>query len=324
MENKKLISGQVTAVIPIYNEERCLRQCLESLVDQVEVILLGDNASTDGTEAICREFAEKYPHINYIRHPENIGAAANWSTLMEKLETEFYFTMGGHDFVLPDYITLLKNTLLSNKNAVCAYADSAHVDFDGTIIQTNLYQKFSDDLANPSPLHRAHFYLTNGMASDLCFGLFRSESVLKTIPYLEAIAGCDNIQMTQMLLDGPFVYTVSPAFQRRMAHPNDTQKDYMKRIVGAKLTEKRVRKNYHVFAEKIRDIFTEYQGNHSFSPEEQKLFDRITFYLAYKYGTKIDNPVWNAFFRLKQAWKKFSIYLKCALLPGYAARKGFV
>jgi hypothetical protein len=35
-------------------------------VEQVDCVILGDNTSTDNTETICREFAEKYPHIRYF------------------------------------------------------------------------------------------------------------------------------------------------------------------------------------------------------------------------------------------------------------------
>jgi len=51
MSEKQFEQGKITVVIPVYNEERYLRQALESVVEQVDCVIIGDNASTDGTEA---------------------------------------------------------------------------------------------------------------------------------------------------------------------------------------------------------------------------------------------------------------------------------
>ena len=52
----------VTLIIPIYNAERYLRRCLDSVMEQtyadMEVLLMNDG-STDGSLAICREYEEK-------------------------------------------------------------------------------------------------------------------------------------------------------------------------------------------------------------------------------------------------------------------------
>jgi glycosyltransferase involved in cell wall biosynthesis len=46
---KQFEKGKVSVVIPVYNEERFLRQCLESVVNQADRVIIGDNASTDGS-----------------------------------------------------------------------------------------------------------------------------------------------------------------------------------------------------------------------------------------------------------------------------------
>ena len=60
----------VTLIIPIYNAERYLRRCLDSVVEQtyadMEVLLMNDG-STDGSLAICREYEEKDLRFRSIR-----------------------------------------------------------------------------------------------------------------------------------------------------------------------------------------------------------------------------------------------------------------
>ena len=59
----------ITIVVPIYNVEKYLKQCLESLISQtyknIEIILINDG-STDGSKKICEEFAKKDTRIIVI------------------------------------------------------------------------------------------------------------------------------------------------------------------------------------------------------------------------------------------------------------------
>ena len=52
----------VSISVPVYNADKYLRQCLDSLVNQtlkeIEIVIVNDG-STDGSEKICREYAEK-------------------------------------------------------------------------------------------------------------------------------------------------------------------------------------------------------------------------------------------------------------------------
>ncbi|MBK7769817.1 MAG: glycosyltransferase [bacterium] len=77
----------VSLGLPVYNGENYLRQALESLVaqtwqggrfEQLEIVI-SDNASTDGTAAICREFAARDPRVRYFRQGKNIGAGPNYN-----------------------------------------------------------------------------------------------------------------------------------------------------------------------------------------------------------------------------------------------------
>lgn len=67
----------VTLIIPIYNAERYLRRCLDSVMEQtyadMEVLLMNDG-STDGSLAICREYEEKDLRFRTI-DKENTGVS---------------------------------------------------------------------------------------------------------------------------------------------------------------------------------------------------------------------------------------------------------
>lgn len=69
----------VDVVIPVYNEERALPDCVEKLSTFLREnlqnpwrILIADNGSIDGTLAVCRQLSEKYPEVEYV-HLEQKG-----------------------------------------------------------------------------------------------------------------------------------------------------------------------------------------------------------------------------------------------------------
>ena len=71
------MTPQVTLAMPVYNGEKYIAISIRSVLDQdfrdFELIIT-DNASTDETEAICRELAARDPRIRYVRNERNLGA----------------------------------------------------------------------------------------------------------------------------------------------------------------------------------------------------------------------------------------------------------
>lgn len=74
MENKEVVS----IVIPIYNVEAYLKQCLETIVNQtypnLEIILVNDG-STDRSDEFCKKYANTDNRVVYVSH-ENRGVSA--------------------------------------------------------------------------------------------------------------------------------------------------------------------------------------------------------------------------------------------------------
>jgi glycosyltransferase involved in cell wall biosynthesis len=76
---------KVSVVVPTYNTNpEHLRQCLSSIVSQETSfdfeILVVDDASTNGTPLVVREFAHAHSDIRLIEHPKNLGVGAGYKT----------------------------------------------------------------------------------------------------------------------------------------------------------------------------------------------------------------------------------------------------
>ena len=85
-------SPLVTIGLPVYNSERYLEESLKSLLAQTYsefVLIISDNASTDGTPAICQKYADADPRVKYYRNDSNIGNPGNFNRIFELCKTRY-------------------------------------------------------------------------------------------------------------------------------------------------------------------------------------------------------------------------------------------
>jgi glycosyltransferase involved in cell wall biosynthesis len=89
--------------VTVYNSEKYLRQCLDSILSQntnyeYEVIV-GDDASSDSSASIVAEYAYKYPcKIVAILRKANIGGSANFVDLVRRAQGKFLVFSDGDDY----------------------------------------------------------------------------------------------------------------------------------------------------------------------------------------------------------------------------------
>ena len=111
----------ISIIIPVYNAEKHLRRCLESLVQQtyrdIEIILV-DDGSSDTSCDICKEYSEKYDTIKYIRKT-NGGVSSARNEGLKNASGDYYTFVDSDDWVEPDYV---KKLLLCCQNNDCDIA----------------------------------------------------------------------------------------------------------------------------------------------------------------------------------------------------------
>lgn len=90
-----------TVIIPVYNMERYLEQCLESVVGQsfqdYEVILV-DDGSTDASAALCDRYSERYPYVHTV-HQSNQGLSGARNTGLDRAKGEWIIFADSDDWV---------------------------------------------------------------------------------------------------------------------------------------------------------------------------------------------------------------------------------
>jgi glycosyltransferase involved in cell wall biosynthesis len=98
----------VTCIVPVYNAEKYLKECVDSLLGQsyknLEILLVDDH-STDSSWKICQNYAAKHENIRAIRTERNSGSPLEGRRLgVKKAKGDWITFMDNDDFVKKNYI----------------------------------------------------------------------------------------------------------------------------------------------------------------------------------------------------------------------------
>ncbi|MGM9600387.1 MAG: glycosyltransferase family 2 protein [Faecousia sp.] len=102
-------SPLISVIIPVYNVEKYLQRCLDSVIEQtyknLEVILI-DDGSTDHSGEICDDYAAKDVRIHVI-HQENQGVSAARNKGLDNVKGEYITFVDSDDYIVNDMIAEL-------------------------------------------------------------------------------------------------------------------------------------------------------------------------------------------------------------------------
>jgi len=129
---------KVTIGVPVYNGERFLAETLRCLVGQTYgaiEILIFDNASTDGTSDICRQFAKEDARVRYVSYPVNVGSAGNTRRLGAVAKGKYFKLANADDLCEPDLVESCVRVLEADPGVVLCCGQSRLIDANGVPIR---------------------------------------------------------------------------------------------------------------------------------------------------------------------------------------------
>lgn len=96
-------SPLLSVLIITYNHEQYIEQTLESVVTQKTAfpfeIVIGDDASTDGTRSLCEAYIKKYPHlIRLLPATKNLGVVPNYIRTLNACDGKYIAHLDGDDY----------------------------------------------------------------------------------------------------------------------------------------------------------------------------------------------------------------------------------
>lgn len=211
---------EVTFGLPVYNGEQHLSQAIESIraqtVENIEIII-SDNASTDGTEEICREAAAHDARIRYVRHEVNMGGPRNFNATLAMAQAPYFTWVAADDAVLPEFYERCVAGL--DDDAVLSFGGTRLIDESSEVIGTVDDESLFDGA--DSAVARAGLVLSTA-AFQLLGGLYRTSALRSTRGILPNAAS-DIVLLVELACLGAFVRVDGDVNLRRM-HPQQASR----------------------------------------------------------------------------------------------------
>jgi glycosyltransferase involved in cell wall biosynthesis len=215
-----------TVGMPVYNGERYVAQAIESILSQTlqdfELVIC-DNASTDGTERICREYAASDLRVRYYRGDRNRGAAWNHNRVVELARGKFFRWQCHDDYCDSTFLAKCLAILESDPDIVLCYPQFVRVDEQGR----RLGIKSSRVRGGGEPHERFLSLIYRRDSCEEIYGLTRTAVIRKTAligPY----SNSDDTFLAEMILRGQFREVPEALFFYRI-HPAKSTSAYPSR-----------------------------------------------------------------------------------------------
>ncbi|HYE95588.1 MAG TPA: glycosyltransferase family 2 protein [Rubricoccaceae bacterium] len=229
-------SPLVSVGLPVYNGARYLPETLADVLGQTfedfELVIC-DNASTDETEALCREAAARDPRVRYVRNGRNLGALPNTNLTFAHSRGRLFCLAGHDDRRTPDFLATLVAALEEEPGAVLAYGrcgligaqgepfrfDAAAQRWRDSEGRTLPYDRALERSMPDEPVARFRAVLRSRDVNSPVHGLFRREVLEKHGP--QTLYGSDRLLVAHAALLGRFAFVDRELFRYRI-HPEST------------------------------------------------------------------------------------------------------
>ena len=215
----------VTLGLPVRNGAPVLREALAAAlaqtVDDFELII-ADNASTDDTERICREWAQSDERIRYFRHSRNLGAAANFNFTFHQARGKYFKWVAHDDVIAPTYLErCLEQFRQGPASLVLCFGRRRFLTCDGQLLprehpSSRQYEaRRSYDRLRFGQIIR----LPGTCFPTMIFGLARTEALSRT-RLLGAFPTADVVLIAELRLLGEFAEVPEDLYYQRHHGPD--------------------------------------------------------------------------------------------------------
>ena len=172
-------NDMISIIIPIYNVEKYLEKCLDSILNQtyknLEIILI-DDGSTDNSPNICNSYCEKDKRIKII-HKNNEGVSSARNKGIELSKGKYIVFIDSDDYVSNEHIEVLYDCIISN-NVDLVISNLIDISEDEIILNNEEKESFlmNKDQCLKELLSEDNFY-------HLCCGNIYRKDLLEKIRF---------------------------------------------------------------------------------------------------------------------------------------------
>jgi glycosyltransferase involved in cell wall biosynthesis len=206
---------RVSIGLPVYNGENFLADAIGSVLTQsygdLELVIC-DNASTDRTETIARDFAGQDTRVRYFRNERNLGAAPNYNRTWHESRGSLFKWLSHDDRLTPTYVEATVAALDSAPDAVLCNSVVDYIDERGQVFAT-----YDSGLAAASGADPVERFAAMVLRSHSCvdfFGMTRRSAMEDSLLHA-SFHGADRAYLAQMALRGRLIQLPGHLVQMR-------------------------------------------------------------------------------------------------------------
>jgi len=191
---------RLTIGIPVHNGEKFLDKKLKSVLSQTFTdfqIIISDNASTDSTEKICKEFESRDTRIKYVRQKNNIGSRKNFFFVMQEAKTEYFVWTAIDDLISERFLEECIKKLDSNSNIIGCITQN---DYYGVQTRNSRTKKVELHSLSGTFDKKARFFLKKNL-SNMIYSVYRTE-ILKKCFVRDPISSWDSGTILNLIKNG--------------------------------------------------------------------------------------------------------------------------
>ena len=265
------MNAKISVIVPIYNQEKYLEECIESIINQtyhnLEIILVNDG-STDNSLEICKKYKKKDKRIIII-DKENKGLSSSRNAGLRKATGDYIMFCDSDDYYLPDTCLLMEKEI-TEKDADYVIGNYINCYEDGKfwkkpIFDKKLYPNFKVEITD----YTKSFYI---MSSSVCNKIFRKSFLDKNeFVFVEGLPAEDAIFTTACFVKSTKVYYIKDiiyAYRQRNAGTSISTNNNVEYFIG-------ISKAYYI----IYHNFKYNKGNKFY----QYFYLKSLFYIMYKF-----------------------------------------
>lgn len=248
-ENTELIS----VIIPVYNVEKYLDQCVKSVLDQsyrnLEIILV-DDGSIDKSGEICDHYAESYKNVRVI-HNNNQGPAASRRCGVENAKGSLVMFVDADDWIEKNILDVLSKEM-KNSNADVVLCNFADIYNNGKIMKYQPFQEKAIECNSfAQSVHEIHG--TRSISTGPWAKLYK-KMLFKNVDFREHVTiGEDYTMLLQVLKNASKVRMIKDVLYNRRLHGGNISRS------GYTMRHRLALDNYFMVREGLIASFPEYQ-----------------------------------------------------------------
>lgn len=191
------MSVAVSVLVPVYNVEKTLERCIESILNQTFTdyeIILSDDGSTDDSGAICDQYAAKYSNIRVI-HKDNEGLGPTRNCGIKAAVGEYIYHCDSDDWLKEDLLEKTYDALTRSGADFLVFGYDIFTEKDGDISPYDSVTLPECTLSGKADVRSffAEQYYNSFSVLSACNRLYRRSFLLKNDLFFPPLRRCQDM-----------------------------------------------------------------------------------------------------------------------------------